>query len=186
MRKFTAVELSKILKEHERWYDTDEDEGEKVDLRYANLSYANLSRANLLCADLSAAILMDANMSEANLSRADLSAANLFSVGLMDANLSRADLIDASLSLADLSGANLTQVENLSINQLSEVKTLYKAELDPELKKQVKDKYPHLLEELEKEKLINPKMTRYFGISIKSASEIDKENEEDYEEEDEE
>jgi hypothetical protein len=100
----------------------------------------------------------------------------------MDANLSRADLIDASLSLADLSGANLTQVENLSINQLSEVKTLYKAKLDPELMEQVKDEYPHLLEELEKEKLINPKMTRYFGISIKSASEIDKENEEDYEE----
>jgi hypothetical protein len=38
-------------------------------------------------------------------------------------------------------------VENLSINKLSEVKTLYEAELDPELKKQVKDKYPHLLEE---------------------------------------
>jgi uncharacterized protein YjbI with pentapeptide repeats len=64
----------------------------------------------------------------------------------MDANLSRADLIDASLSLADLSGANLTQVENLSIKQLSEARTLYKAKLDPELMEQVKDKYPHLLE----------------------------------------
>jgi tetratricopeptide (TPR) repeat protein len=64
----------------------------------------------------------------------------------MDANLSRADLIDASLSLADLSGANLTQVKNLSIKQLSEARTLYKAKLDPELKKQVKDKRPHLLE----------------------------------------
>jgi uncharacterized protein YjbI with pentapeptide repeats len=103
----------------------------------------------LRCADLSAAILMDANMSEANLSRADLSAANLFSVGLMDANLSRADLIDASLSLADLSGANLTQVKNLSINKLYKVKTLYEAELDPELMEQVKDEYPHLLEEPE-------------------------------------
>jgi hypothetical protein len=38
-------------------------------------------------------------------------------------------------------------VKNLSINKLSKVKTLYKAKLDPELIEQVKDKYPHLLEE---------------------------------------
>jgi hypothetical protein len=38
-------------------------------------------------------------------------------------------------------------VKNLSINKLSKVETLYKAELDPELMEQVKDKYPHLLEE---------------------------------------
>lgn len=30
---------------------------------------------------------------------------------------------------------------------LSEVKTLYRAKLDPELEKQIKEKYPHLLEE---------------------------------------
>ena len=33
----------------------------------------------------------------------------------------------------------------LNIEQLSEVKTLYEAELDPELMEQVKDEYPHLL-----------------------------------------
>jgi len=38
-------------------------------------------------------------------------------------------------------------VKKLSINKLSKVKTLYKAKLDPELIEQVKDKYPHLLEE---------------------------------------
>ena len=58
-----------------------------------------------------------------------------------------ADLSDATLSNANLSGANLTQVKNLSINKLSKVKTLYKAKLDPELMEQVKDEYPHLLEE---------------------------------------
>jgi hypothetical protein len=42
-------------------------------------------------------------------------------------------------------------VKNLSIKQLSEARTLYKAELDPELKKQVRKKYPHLLEEPEEE-----------------------------------
>ena len=153
MREINASELSKILKEHERWFYGNGKEGEKADLSSANLSLANL-----------------------------------FSASLYRANLSCADLVDASLSLADLSGANLrganlgyadlSEVLGLNIEQLSKVKTLYKAKLDPELMEQVKDEYPHLLEELEKEKLINPRMTRYFGISIKSASEIDKENEE--------
>ena len=155
MREISPEELSKILKEHKRWCDTGEEEGERADLRDADLRDANLRGANLSGADLSGA------------------------------DLSGADLREAGLRDADLSSADLTQVKNLSINNLSKVKTLYKAKLDPELMEQVKDEYPHLLEELEKEKLINPKMTRYFGISIKSASEIDKENEEDYEEEEE-
>jgi hypothetical protein len=40
-------------------------------------------------------------------------------------------------------------VLGLNIEQLSEARTLYKAKLDPELKKQVKDKYPHLLKKPE-------------------------------------
>jgi hypothetical protein len=40
-------------------------------------------------------------------------------------------------------------VKYLSINELSEAKTLYEAKLDSELKKQVKDKYPHLLKKPE-------------------------------------
>ncbi|MDB4444013.1 hypothetical protein N9174_01585 [bacterium] len=34
----------------------------------------------------------------------------------------------------------------LTIEQLSEVKTLYKAELDPELQKMIRKEYSHLLE----------------------------------------
>jgi hypothetical protein len=85
-RKITAGKLSKILKEHERWIDTDEEEGKRADLSNANLTSADLS-----------------------------------------------------------------EVLGLNIEQLSEVETLYKAELDPELKKQVKDEYPHLLEKPEEE-----------------------------------
>ena len=148
MREITAGELSKILEEHKRWCEN-EDEGEKANLSGANLSdarlsYADLSDAILISADLSGADLSDANLIHANLSHADLRGANLES-----ADLSGADLNEANLSDADLSFANLTQVKNLFINPLSEVKTLYKAELAPELKKQVEDKYPHLLEELE-------------------------------------
>ena len=87
-------------------------------------------------------------------SNADLSGAELYNANLRDAYLENADLSDATLygvllKDAYLFGANLTQVKNLSINQLSEVETLYKAKLDPELKKQVKDKYPHLLKKPE-------------------------------------
>jgi hypothetical protein len=42
-------------------------------------------------------------------------------------------------------------VKNLSIYQLSEAKTLYDAELNPKLMEQVKNKYPHLLENPEYE-----------------------------------
>ena len=37
MRKITAGELSKVLKEHERWFDTDEKEGKCADLSGAKL-----------------------------------------------------------------------------------------------------------------------------------------------------
>mgnify|MGYP001459337349 CR=1 FL=1 len=63
----------------------------------------------------------------------------------------KADLSNADLSGADLSDANLSEVLGLNIEQLSEVATLYEAELDPELMEQVEDKYPHLLEKPEEE-----------------------------------
>ena len=56
----------------------------------------------------------------------------------------RADLREANLSDANLSG-----VIGLTVEQLSEVRTLYKAKIDPELMKQVKDEYPHLLKKPE-------------------------------------
>ena len=88
MREINASELSKILKEHKRWCDTDEEEGEKADLSHANLSRANLSRANLRFANLS-----DSALFESNLSNADLFGANLSNTNLRDANLSCANLI---------------------------------------------------------------------------------------------
>jgi len=47
MRKFTAGELCKILKEHEIWIATDWKEGEKADLSGANLRGADLDGAKL-------------------------------------------------------------------------------------------------------------------------------------------
>ena len=55
-------------------------------------------------------------------------------------------LIEANLQRAILLGANLWGVHGLTIEQLSKVKSLYDAKLDPVLMAQVKEKYPHLLE----------------------------------------
>ena len=147
MREITAGELSKILKEHERWIDTDEDEGEKADLSYANLkkanlkkakldqanlSGANLSEANLRSASLCDADLSGANLSEANLSCAILQGATLLGANLSCANLNKADLMDVNLSGANLNKADLRKF-NLSEADLSGANLscadLYKADL---------------------------------------------------------
>ena len=112
----------------------------------ADLSKANLSHADLLSAHLFGAILSNANLKRASLIGADLRRADLTCAKVNDANLSEAELKNAKLSDANLSGACLTGVSGLTIKQLSKVKTLYKAKLDPELMKQVKEKYPLLLE----------------------------------------
>ena len=150
MSEFTAGKLSKILKEHKRWLDN-EVEGEKADLSCANLSDVDLNcallrRADLIGANLSDAYLDGAYLGGANLSQADLGGADLEAADLNDANLRGANLRGANLE-----GAYLAQVRNLSINQLSKVETLYKAELDPELMEQVKDEYPHLLKKPKQE-----------------------------------
>ena len=58
----------------------------------------------------------------------------------MGAHLEGADLSGAYLKGADLKGAHLEGVENLSIEQLSEVKTLYEVELDESLHTLVKER----------------------------------------------
>jgi hypothetical protein len=146
MREINASELSKILKEHKRWCDTDEEEGEKADLSHANLSRANLSRANLRFANLS-----DSALFESNLSNADLFGANLSNTNLRDANLSC---------------ANLIRVRGLTLEQLSSVETLCDAELSSERIKQVRKKYPHLLGEVE---LDEEKLSKRKIITLRSS-----------------
>lgn len=65
-------------------------------------------------------------------------------VALNGANLMIVRLIEANLEEANLEGVN-----GLTIEQLSRVKSLYGAKLEPVLMQQVKEKYPHLLEEPE-------------------------------------
>ena len=131
---------------------------EGANLSEANLRNASLSGngANLKNADLTFSVLEEANLSYAKLNYANLKYANLKYAILKNANLHQTDCSHTNLYKADFDGANLAGAnfyhsflimsKNLTIEQLSKVKTLYKANLDPDLMKQVKDCCPHLLE----------------------------------------
>lgn len=114
----------------------------RADLRETHLQYANMYRCVLEGADLSGADLSGAHLREAKLSEASLSWADL-----TRADLREADLRGADLRGADLRGASLRGAKNLTIKQLSEVKTLYGViGLDSKFIKQIEKDYPHLLE----------------------------------------
>ena len=115
---------------------------EKAQLEGTVLTRANLADGHFERAWLKNAILKEANLTQANFHMADLSGADLTKADFTYANLSGANLYGA-----DLSYASLMNVKNLTIEQLSQVKTLYDAQLDPDLNKKIKEKYPHLLEE---------------------------------------
>jgi uncharacterized protein YjbI with pentapeptide repeats len=125
--------------------------------------YAGLAGAKLGSTDL-----REANLLHANLQHADLGGAKLQKARLYGANLKNAHLRDANLEGADLVGTDLRGVEfgslgfqlakpvpgpprhlqgaeNLGVEQLSTVQSLYAAELDPELKEAIQHAYPHLL-----------------------------------------
>jgi uncharacterized protein YjbI with pentapeptide repeats len=145
---------------------------QEADLRWASLQGAVLIRANLQEADLEGADFREAQ----NLSVSMLKTANnwilafydddiLSNLGLpsnhnerltnkdfsgynfAEANLQGANLANANLDGAELQEADMRGAKNLTVDQLSMVKTLYGAKLDPHLLKEIKEKYPHLLEE---------------------------------------
>lgn len=124
----------------------------KDHLGSVTLNNADLRRTSLAYAKLSYATLTDADLSHAYLAVADLSHAYLVSADFKDAFLGRANLEDAYFLYTNLQGANLREAKlrnarELTIDRLCKAKTLYKAELDPELERQVKEKCPHLLDE---------------------------------------
>lgn len=118
------------------------------DLREANLQEADLYQANLENAQLREANLQGALLHETIFEGADLSKANL-----KGAYLHEPDFQNANLWQANLQGVEFTitraEKKDLTGDQLSNVKTLYEAIIDPILLKQIKKKYPHLLEKPE-------------------------------------
>ena len=91
--------------------------------------------------------LQGAKLQRANFQGAELIEAHLCGSILLEANLIGATLWGAHLQGANLQGVDLRKAKNITIEQLSKVKTLYKAKLDPEIEEQIREKCPHLLEE---------------------------------------
>ncbi len=104
------------------------------------------NRAKIWAVSLEGVDLKRAKLRDARLYGVDLKGAKLQEANLQKADLRYAILQKTNLAYTDLTEANLWGAKNLTIEQLSKVKTLYNAILDPELMAQVKEKYPHLLE----------------------------------------
>ena len=117
-----------------------------IELQRGNLTQTVLKQTDLRGANLREADLTRANLKEANLQGTDLTGANFREANLQGANLAKANLRDANLKNADFQGADLESVLNLTLEQLSEVKTLYEAKLHPELLRQMEKAYPRILE----------------------------------------
>jgi len=112
----------------------------------ANLEGADFKKANLEESDLEETDLVGANLEGTDLIGANLAGADLEEANLRSANLRSANLRSANLKGADFEGANLKGALNLSIEQLSEAKTLYNAKLDDVLLIPLKEKYSTLFE----------------------------------------
>jgi hypothetical protein len=107
----------------------------------AALEEADLRGADLKIADLEEAVLVGADLRNADLRGAKLRGADLRGANLMGADFDRTDL-----KRADLEGANLMNARYLEAEQLSEAKTLYKAELDPDIESEARKARPQLFE----------------------------------------
>jgi len=109
----------------------------KDSLQGVNLWGANLQEAKLWKANLQKIILGNANLESADLSETNLAESNLDYANLSFANLWKANFYKASIRGANLLGADLTSSNNLTFDQLKEVKSLYKSKIDPNLKEKL-------------------------------------------------
>jgi len=115
---------------------------EGADLRTVQFYNATLHHSLFCEARMQGAILVGADLKWADFSETKLQGADMFK-----ATLTKADFRYAILDNAILREANLMGARNLKLDQLSRTKTLLGAKLDPEIVTQVREKYPHLLEE---------------------------------------
>jgi len=92
LREVPHQELTRILKEHQTWLESEGKEGNQADLREANLREAYLGGTNLQEADLGGANLQEATLGDADLRKANLGGTNLQKAYLWKANLQEANV----------------------------------------------------------------------------------------------
>jgi hypothetical protein len=120
----------------------------EADLKDASLSEvslngATLTGADLQDADLSGSYLGNADLSGADLHRADLSGAHF---GVFAGMRSPDGNQQTTLAGTYLREADLRNLRNATAETFAEAQTLYKARLDPDLRAEIEEAYPGLLE----------------------------------------
>ena len=118
---------------------------ENARLNQTNFENSTLNQANLQGAYASGANFKDAFLIKANLENAFLIKANFNNAFLMEANLQNCYLMGADLENASLYKADLRGAKGLTVEQLSQVKTLYLARFDDEILEQIKTNLPELV-----------------------------------------
>jgi uncharacterized protein YjbI with pentapeptide repeats len=145
-------EGARLEETHFEGSDLEDVHFERVDITEAHFKGASMitthfEEANLTWVHFEGASLIYAHFEGANLKGVHLEGANLRGVHFEGANLlEETNFKGANLEGANLEGANLEGAINLTINQLSKVKTLYNAKLDKELEIPLREKYPALFE----------------------------------------
>jgi uncharacterized protein YjbI with pentapeptide repeats len=122
-----------------------------ANLRNTRFNQANLSNARLDFAELENAHLSGANLKGSSPIRANFKSANLIKANfenalLMETNFEEACLIGCNFKNANLSKANLKTAIGLTLDQLLDCKSLYKANIDSDLKLKILEKKPALLD----------------------------------------
>lgn len=119
---------------------------ENCRLNQTNLENSNLNGANLRGAYASGSNFQDAYLIKANLENAFLIKSNFKNAFLMESNMAHSYLMGADFENASLYKADLRGAQGLTADQLVRAKTLYLAELDPDLKDEVIRLAPQLIE----------------------------------------
>lgn len=110
-----------------------------------NFENAKMNQANFEGAFASGANFKDTFLIKANFKNAFLIKSDFSNAYLMEADLSNCHLTGAVFEEASLYKANLTGAEGITADQLKNVKTLYLADLDDDIKSEIQEKYPELL-----------------------------------------
>lgn len=119
---------------------------ENCRLNQTNFENSNLNGANLKGAYASGANFQDAYLIKAKMENAFLIKSNFKNAFLMESVMTNSYLMGTDFENASLYKADLRGAKGLTAEQLSKAKTLYLAELDPEIKEELMRLAPQLIE----------------------------------------
>jgi hypothetical protein len=115
-------------------------------LNQTNFDNSNLNGANLRGAYASGSNFQDAYLIKTNMENAFLIKSNFKNAFLMEANMANSYLMGADFENASLYKADLRGAQGLTAEQLVKAKTLYLAEMEPDLKEEIIRLAPQLIE----------------------------------------